>query len=172
MSQEFFLEVSRLGKDFAPVAFARGPVVRAVQDVSFNIKRGEVVGLVGESGSGKTTIGRMVAQLIEPTAGSIRFEGSETTSLTRRELRSLHARVQYIFQDPFASLSPRMTVGEILTEGLDIQRIGRKSCPGPRLGRPAAGCDFPLPARIFRRPAPAHRYRPGADACARADRRR
>ncbi|CDN52059.1 ABC transporter ATP-binding protein [Neorhizobium galegae] len=151
MSQEFLLEVSRLGKDFAPVAFARGPVVRAVQDVSFNIKRGEVVGLVGESGSGKTTIGRMVAQLIEPTSGSIRFEGSETTSLSRRELRGLHARVQYIFQDPFASLSPRMTIGEILTEGLDIQRIGSRSERAAKAAQALASVDLP-PDAISRYP--------------------
>ncbi|KAB1083739.1 ABC transporter ATP-binding protein [Neorhizobium galegae] len=151
MSQEILLEVSRLGKDFAPVAFARGPVVRAVQDVSFNIKRGEVVGLVGESGSGKTTIGRMVAQLIEPTSGSIRFEGSETTSLSRRELRGLHARVQYIFQDTFASLSPRMTIGEILTEGLDIQRIGSRSERAAKAAQALASVDLP-PDAISRYP--------------------
>ncbi|WEX91082.1 ABC transporter ATP-binding protein [Sinorhizobium garamanticum] len=143
MSDELLLEVSGLTKDFAPVAFGRGPVVRAVQDVSFNIKRGEVVGLVGESGSGKTTIGRMVAQLVPPTSGSIRFDGVETTSLSRRELRHLHARVQYIFQDPFASLSPRMTIGEILTEGLDIQRIGSKSERIAKAAKALASVDLP-----------------------------
>ncbi|UWU13155.1 ABC transporter ATP-binding protein [Rhizobium sullae] len=151
MSQQHFLEVSGLTKDFAPVAFGRGPVVRAVRDVSFNIRRGEVVGLVGESGSGKTTIGRMVAQLIAPTSGSIRFDDVETTSLTRQELRRLHARVQYIFQDPFASLSPRMTIGEILMEGLDIQRIGSKSERIAKAAEALASVDLP-PEAISRYP--------------------
>lgn len=151
MSDEILLEVSGLAKHFAPVAFGRGPVVRAVEDVAFNIRRGEVVGLVGESGSGKTTIGRMVAQLVEPTFGSIRFEGVETTSLTRRELRRLHARVQYIFQDPFASLSPRMTIGEILMEGLDIQKIGSKSERAAKAAQALASVDLP-PDAISRYP--------------------
>ncbi|THK34612.1 ABC transporter ATP-binding protein [Ensifer sp. MPMI2T] len=151
MSDELLLEVSGLTKDFAPVAFGRGPVVRAVQDVSFNIRRGEVVGLVGESGSGKTTIGRMVAQLVPPTSGSIHFDGVETTGLSRRELRRLHARVQYIFQDPFASLSPRMTIGEILTEGLDIQRIGSKSERIAKAAKALASVDLP-PDAISRYP--------------------
>src|SRR5690606_16761923 len=118
------LSLTGLSKHFAPVTFGRGPVVRAVEDVSFDVPRGQGVGPVGESGSGKTTIGRMAAQLIAPTSGRIVFDGVEANALSRAERRRLHARIQYIFQDPFASLSPRMTIGQILTEGLDIQRIG------------------------------------------------
>jgi peptide/nickel transport system ATP-binding protein len=143
MRGDILLEVSGLTKHFKPVAFGRGPVVRAVEDVSFAVPRGKVVGLVGESGSGKTTVGRMAAQLIGATSGSVRFDGIETTTLSRRELKRLHARVQYIFQDPFASLSPRMTIGEILTEGLDIQRIGTKAERVRKAADALASVDLP-----------------------------
>jgi peptide/nickel transport system ATP-binding protein len=143
MASDNLLEVEGLTKHFPPVAFSRGPVVRAVEDVSFAIPRGQVVSLVGESGSGKTTVGRMVAHLIEPTAGSVRFDGIETTRLSRRDLRRMHARVQYIFQDPFASLSPRMTIGEILTEGLDIQHVGTKAERIERAVKALTSVDLP-----------------------------
>ncbi|WP_163272133.1 ABC transporter ATP-binding protein [Chelativorans alearense] len=146
MPEEPLLSVTRLTKHFAPVAFGRGPVVRAVEDVSFEVPRGRVVGLVGESGSGKTTIGRMVAQLIEPTSGSVRFDGVETARLSARQLRRLHARVQYIFQDPFASLSPRMTIGEILTEGLEIQRLGTRAERAEKAVKALAAVDLPADA--------------------------
>ncbi len=98
--------------------------LRIVDDISFDIGTGEVVGLVGESGSGKTTIARAALRLIEPTAGSVVFDGTELTTLGPAAMRRMRARMQYVFQDPYASLSPRMTVGEILTEGLRIQGIG------------------------------------------------
>jgi len=137
------LSLSGLSKHFAPVTFGRGPLVRAVEDVSFEVQRGEVVGLVGESGSGKTTIGRMAAQLTTPTAGRIVFDGVEASRLPRAQQRRLHARIQYIFQDPFASLSPRMTIGQILTEGLDIQRIGTASERRERARAALASVDLP-----------------------------
>ena len=146
MVDEPLLAVTGLTKHFAPVAFGRGPIVRAVEDVSFSIGRGKVVGLVGESGSGKTTVGRMVAHLIEPTSGSIRFAGEETTGLKGRGLTRLHRRVQYIFQDPFASLSPRMTIGQILTEGLDIQKLGSRSERAQRARTALAAVDLPTDA--------------------------
>ena len=146
MPEDNLLSVSGLTKHFSPVAFGRGSVVRAVEDVSFEVPRGKVVGLVGESGSGKTTVGRMVAQLIPPTAGSVRFDGTETTQLSRRGLRRLHARVQYIFQDPFASLSPRMTIGQILTEGLSIQRIGTREERIARAAKALAAVELPTDA--------------------------
>ncbi|OWJ64250.1 ABC transporter ATP-binding protein [Inquilinus limosus] len=118
------LAVRGLAKHFGPGAFGRGPVVRALDDIHFEVGRGEVVGLVGESGSGKTTIGRSVLRLIEPTAGEVVFDGQDLTKLSNSEMRRQRRRMQYIFQDPFASLSPRMTIGEILTEGLAIQGIG------------------------------------------------
>jgi len=151
MTEELLLQISGLTKHFAPVAFGRGPVVRAVEDVSFEVPRGKVVGLVGESGSGKTTIGRMVAHLIKPTSGSVRFNGIETTQLSAKELRLFHARVQYIFQDPFSSLSPRMTVGEILTEGLKIQRIGTRAERVEKAMKALAAVDLP-PDAISRYP--------------------
>ncbi len=146
MTDTPLLEVSGLTKHFAPTAFARGPVVRAVEDVSFTVARGEVVGLVGESGSGKTTIGRMAARLIDPTAGTLRFDGADVTAVRGRAAKRLHRRVQYVFQDPFASLSPRMTIGEILTEGLGIQRIGTPAERTARARAALAAVDLPVDA--------------------------
>ena len=124
---EPLLEVKGLVKHFGHTTFGGGGVTRAVEDVSFAIARGEVVGLVGESGSGKTTIGRAILRLIEPTAGEVIFDGRNLPGLSPAQMRLERRRMQYIFQDPFASLSPRMSVGEILTEGLAIQHIRTKS---------------------------------------------
>ncbi|MBX4898482.1 ABC transporter ATP-binding protein [Rhizobium bangladeshense] len=117
---EPLLSVRGLGKNYK----SRGTRLTILQDISFDIGKGEVVGLVGESGSGKTTIGRSVLRLVEPSAGSVRFDGTELTTLSSSTMRRVRPRMQYIFQDPFASLSPRMTIGEILTEGLKIQGLG------------------------------------------------
>jgi len=95
-------------------------MVRAVDGVSFTIGRGEVVGLVGESGSGKTTVGRAVLRLIEPTGGAVRFDGADVIGADAASLRALRRRMQIVFQDPFGSLSPRMTVAEIVGEGLTV----------------------------------------------------
>ena len=96
--------------------------VGAVNGISFEIGRGETLGLVGESGSGKTTVGRCLLRLIEPTSGRIRFEGSDITRLTKRELKPLRSRLQMVFQDPFASLNPRRTVRQTVEEPLALQR--------------------------------------------------
>src|SRR3954471_23190922 len=117
---EPLLSVRDLSKHYT----SRGTRLNILENISFDIGKGEVVGLVGESGSGKTTIGRSVLRLVEPSAGSVRFDGQELTGLSGSALRRQRLRMQYIFQDPFASLSPRMTIGEILTEGLKIQGIG------------------------------------------------
>ncbi|MFM8992519.1 MAG: ATP-binding cassette domain-containing protein [Alphaproteobacteria bacterium] len=99
--------------------------IRAVDGVSFAIARGEVVGLVGESGSGKSTIGRAVLRLLEPTAGSVRFDGVEVTTLGRGELRRLRRRMQIVFQDPYASLDPRRRVEDLVGDVLDIHGLAR-----------------------------------------------
>lgn len=96
--------------------------VGAVNGISFEIGRGETLGLVGESGSGKTTVGRCLLRLVEPTSGRIRFEGSDITRLTKRELKPLRSRLQMVFQDPFASLNPRRTVRQTVEEPLALQR--------------------------------------------------
>jgi oligopeptide transport system ATP-binding protein len=120
------LEVQNLRVDF-PVnrsLFGRAKAfVRAVDDVSLTIAPGETVGLVGESGCGKTTLGRALLKLIEPTAGRIVLEGDEITRLTSRQMRPRRRRVQMIFQDPYNSLNPRMTVADIIGEALDIHSL-------------------------------------------------
>ena len=94
--------------------------VRAVDDVSLEIEAGETLGLVGESGSGKSTLGRLVLRLIEPTSGSIRFDGRDLLTVSHRELRRLRRDMQIIFQDPFGSLDPRLCVDEVIAEPLSI----------------------------------------------------
>jgi oligopeptide transport system ATP-binding protein len=99
--------------------------VRAVDGISFDVIRGETLGLVGESGCGKSTTGRTILQLYRPTSGSVEFEGKELTTLKGEELRSMRKEMQIIFQDPFASLNPRMTVGNIVSEPLRIHNVLR-----------------------------------------------
>ena len=108
--------------------------VRAVHDVSFSVRDGEVLGLVGESGSGKSTIGRLLLRLLDPTAGTIRFEGQDISDLKERALRPLRRRMQMVFQDPYASLNPRLRIRQILGEALDAHGLARGKARAGRIG--------------------------------------
>jgi oligopeptide transport system ATP-binding protein len=121
------IEVRGLRKEFAGSRtrlFGRSAPVVAVDDVSFDVRRGETLGVVGESGSGKSTTGYCLLQLIRPTAGSVFFRGVDLTTLDWRQLRAYRRELQIVFQDPFASLNSRRTVEEIVSEGPLIHRIG------------------------------------------------
>jgi oligopeptide transport system ATP-binding protein len=135
----YLLEVEDLSKLY-PVR--RGLVmaktigtVRAVDGISFNLSRGETLALVGESGCGKSTTARLVLRLIEPSTGIIRFEGTDITEMGGAPLRKLRRRMQIVFQDPFASLNPRMTVGDILEEPLIVHEIGDKTARRARVNQ-------------------------------------
>jgi peptide/nickel transport system ATP-binding protein len=123
------VEVSHLVKHFVrnKSLFRAGETVRAVDDVSFAIDRGETFGLVGESGSGKTTTGRCLIRLIEPTAGSITFQGEDLLAFDAERLRQARRNMQIVFQDPYSSLNPRMRVREIVEEPLVIHGLGSRA---------------------------------------------
>ena len=123
---EYLLEVKNLVKWF-PIksSFFKQTIgnVRAVDGISFKIKRGQTMGLVGESGCGKSTAGRTILRLLEKTSGEVWFDGKEIFSLSKEELRRMRPRMQIVFQDPYASLDPRMTVGSIIEEGMIIHNM-------------------------------------------------
>ncbi len=124
---EILVEVNNLVKYFPVRAGLLQRVVnqvKAVDDVSFFVRKGETLGMVGESGCGKTTVGRTMLRLIEPTGGTVKFEGRDVFSMTPREMKVARRDMQIIFQDPYASLDPRVPIGESIMEGLHIHRIG------------------------------------------------
>jgi oligopeptide/dipeptide ABC transporter ATP-binding protein len=109
-------------------------VVQAVSDVSFDVRRGRTTGIVGESGSGKTTIGRCIMRLVEPTEGEAIFEGEDLFKASDRRLRALRKRLQFIFQDPYSSLNPKMKVANIIGEAIDTHNIARGSARREMIG--------------------------------------
>ena len=130
------LEVRDLYKKFTSGGFMAGrkDTVHAVNGVSFEVREGETLGIVGESGCGKTTTGRCVLRLIEPTSGEVRFDGDDVRAMNGRELRRLRRDMQIVFQDPFSSLNPRMTVGAIVREGLTVHGIAEGAAADKRTG--------------------------------------
>src|SRR5215813_13288574 len=125
------LEVSSLSVHF----IAGSKTIHAVNDMSFSVNAGEVLGLVGESGSGKSTVARAVLQLIEPTAGRIRVLGRDITHMSAHDMRPLRSDMQIVFQDPWASLNPRMTIGDLIEEPLLLHRIGSRAERHERVSR-------------------------------------
>ena len=129
--QESLLRVERLRKEFPPrpgmLSRRSRDVFVAVDDVSFEVKRGSTLGIVGESGSGKSTIAYCILHLIEPTSGAILFEGRDLAQLSAAELRATRRDIQLVFQDPYASLDPRMSIAEIVEEPLRINRVGDRA---------------------------------------------
>jgi peptide/nickel transport system ATP-binding protein len=126
-SSDILLEVKNLVTQFPIKGGFFGRTVdhfKAVNDVSFTLKKGKTLGLVGESGCGKTTLGRSILRLVEPSSGSIIYNGKDITHVYAEELRLLRRKMQIIFQDPYSSLNPRMTISEILTEPLNIHNVG------------------------------------------------
>ena len=136
MSGEPLLVLDNLVKEFRGGGlFRRGPPVRAVDRVSLTVRRGEALGLVGESGSGKTTLGRCALRLVEPTAGTVHFDGVPVLALDRSALRTLRRRMQIVFQDPYGSLNPRMTVGAAVREPLEVHRLAKGTTAIERVAR-------------------------------------
>lgn len=134
------LSVKHLGKVFT----SGQQSIHAVQDVSLAVNRGEILGIVGESGSGKTTLGRCILRLTEPTSGQIVFDGQDLTHIEGAPLRRMRQNMQMIFQDPYASLNPRLTVERIISEPMDIHNIGTREARRERVQALLREVDLPI----------------------------
>jgi oligopeptide/dipeptide ABC transporter ATP-binding protein len=145
-ASDMLLRVEGLTKHFP----TKGGMVKAVEGVSFDVRRGTIVGLVGESGSGKTTAGRCTLRLIEPSEGRILFDGVDLRTVSDREMRTYRRRMQIVFQDPYSSLNPRMRVDEIIGEAIDTHQLAK--------GRERMGRIESLLARVGLDPEHAKRY--------------
>ncbi len=128
-AKEVLIDIQNLKKHFGGGKFP----VRAVDGVNFAIYKGETLGLVGESGSGKSTIGRMLIRLIDPTEGEIHYKGKDLAKISQSEMRPLRAQLQMIFQDPYASLNPRMRIKNVLNEALDTHGLAQGAARNPRI---------------------------------------
>jgi len=131
--------------------FGAAEIVQAVNGVSFTIAKGETLGLVGESGCGKTTLARAVLRLVEPTSGSVRFDGTDVLALASKPMRALRRRMQIVFQDPWSSLNPRLRVGDAIREGIEIHQLAEGAAADRRVEllleevglTPASGRQYP-----------------------------
>ena len=134
---DIILEAQALERQFetAKPLFGKAKVVRAVDGITLQIRQGETFAIVGESGCGKSTLARLLVRLITPTAGSVRYEGRDIANISERDMRGLRRDLQFIFQDPFSSLNPRMSVGALIEEPLRVHGIGTcllYTSPSPR----------------------------------------
>jgi peptide/nickel transport system ATP-binding protein len=160
MSDEKLLEVKNLQKLFpVRMGFFRSLVgksalyVHAVDGVSFNVKKGEIFALAGESGSGKTTTGRLLLRLIEPTGGSIFFKGQDITNISEREMKPIRRKLQVVFQDPYESLNPRMTINSIVSEPLQVQGVHDEKLVEERVNKALENVELIPPEEfLFRYP--------------------
>jgi peptide/nickel transport system ATP-binding protein len=116
--------------------FGQAPrIVHAVEDVDFDIAPGELLGLVGESGSGKSTIGRLLLRLLPVTSGTVKFQGRDISHLSERQMRPLRGQIQMVFQDPYASLNPRLRIRDIIGEALDAHALARGRARADRIAQ-------------------------------------